>query len=131
MATFARPTAVAYNQTMAPGTVIPLSTLFTYSAASGDSIVGFDVEETTNNGGYLTLNGVRQSSGFLYGNSATGIPISQIGQWAFVTGSAGTTDTIGFNADDPSGQFSTTVDATVTGQATFARPTAVAYNQTM
>ncbi len=59
----AKPTVIAHNQAAAPATSIPLSTLFTYSAASGDAIVGFDVEGTGNNGGYLTDNGVEQSAG--------------------------------------------------------------------
>jgi len=35
MTTFAKPTATAHDQMVAPGTSIPLSTLFTYSGASG------------------------------------------------------------------------------------------------
>src|SRR5713226_7622793 len=118
----AKPTAAAHNQTMAPGTVISLSTLFTYSAASGDSIVGFDVEELTNNGGYLTDNGVKQSAFVLYGNSTFGLPISQISDWAFVVGSSGASDNIGFNVDDTYGQFNPTVTATVTATSLPAKP---------
>src|SRR5580658_10550069 len=124
----APPTAAAHNDTVAPGTSIPLTTLFSYSAAAGDTIVGFDVEEFSNNGGYLTDNGVRQSSGFLYGNSTFGIPISQISQWAFVAGPAGVSDTIGFNVDDQYGQYNPTVTATVTEPA---KPTATAHNDTV
>jgi hypothetical protein len=51
------PTATAHSETVALGRSIPLSTLFTYSAAAGDMNVGFDIEETSNNGGHLTLNG--------------------------------------------------------------------------
>src|SRR6202046_4522258 len=112
----AKPIASANSETVAAGTSIPLSTLFSYSAASGDSIVGFDVEETSSGSGYLTLNGVKKSAGILYGNSEFGIPVSQIGQWAFVAGTAGTVDSIGFNVDDQYGQFNPTVTATVTAQ---------------
>ena len=120
MATTSKLTGVPHNQTEPPGTSIPLSTLFTSSANSGDSIVGFDVEDETSGGGYLTNNGTIESSGFLYGNTATGIPINQIGQWAFVTGSAGFTDTIGFNVDDASGNNSQTVHATVTASTSYS-----------
>jgi hypothetical protein len=65
----AKPAATANSETVARETSIPLSTLFTYSAAPGDSIVGFDVEETSDNGGYLTDNGVARSSGVLYGGT--------------------------------------------------------------
>ncbi len=114
----AKPTATANNQTVTAGASIPLTTLFSYSAASGDSITGFDVEANTSNGGYLTLNGVRQQSGVLFPSGTGFLPISQIGQWAFVAGPGGVSDTVGFNASDPSLQFSASVHATVTGQAT-------------
>src|SRR5690242_5727484 len=95
-----RPTASVNNETVAPGTSLPLSQLFNFSAASGDSIVGFDVEELSNNGGFLTdNNGTRLSSGVLFGNTTFGIPISQLGQWHFVAGPGGTSDNIGFNVD--------------------------------
>jgi hypothetical protein len=110
------PTATAHNQTVTPGTSIPLSTLFTYSSpVLSDSIVGFDVEETSNSGGYLTNNGVSQPAGDLLdgGNYTYGIPIGQIGQWAFVAGPAGVSNSIAFNVDDETGQSNPTVTATV------------------
>src|ERR1700735_290772 len=112
----AKPIATANSRTVSAGPPIRLSTLSSYSAASGDSIVGFDVEETSSGSGYLTLNGVKQSAGILYGNSEFGIPIGQIGQWAFVAGTAGTVDSIGVNVDDQYGQFNPTVTATITAQ---------------
>jgi hypothetical protein len=115
----------AHDQTTALGTTIPLTTLFTYSANSGDSIVGFDVEDETSGGGYLTNNGTIEQSGVLYGNTATGIPISLIAQWAFVTGSAGVTGTIGFNVDDASGDNSSSAYTLVTGQQPTNWPAAV------
>jgi hypothetical protein len=124
----AKPTAVAHNQTTTPGTSIPLSSLFTYSAAAGDSIVGFDVEETSNNGGYLTDNGTKQSAGVLYGPGEFGLSIGQIGQWAFVAGPGGTSDMVGFNVDDEFGQFNPTVTASITATLP-AKPTATAHNQ--
>jgi len=68
---------------IAPGTSIALSTLFTYSFAAGDTIVGFDFKETTNNGGYITdPNGNKLTPGDLYGGGAgTGIPISELSQY--------------------------------------------------
>jgi hypothetical protein len=79
MALPAKPTATGHNETAAPGTSVPLSTLFSYFAASGDSIVGFDVEEASNNDGYLTDNGVEQPAGVLNGNSPSWIPITRSG----------------------------------------------------
>uniref|UniRef100_UPI003FD8B138 Hint domain-containing protein n=4 Tax=Rhodoblastus sp. TaxID=1962975 RepID=UPI003FD8B138 len=108
----------------APGTSISLSTLFTYSAASGDTVVGFDFDETTNNGGYITdNNGNRLSSGFVYGQSGTGIPISELGLYHYVVGSAGTSDNINFNVEDQYTQLSTRATATVSATAQIAEPT--------
>ncbi|MEA3009962.1 MAG: hypothetical protein QOJ91_1654, partial [Sphingomonadales bacterium] len=58
------PTASPHNQTAAPGTVIPLTTLFTYSDADGISdIVYFDVRDATTGGGHLQHNGVAWADG--------------------------------------------------------------------
>ena len=114
-----QPTVVGNSETVVPGASIPLSQLFTSFPASGDTIVGFDVKQETANGGYLTDNGAPESPGFLYGNTASGIPIADIGQWAFVAGPAGTSDTIGFNADQQDGSYNLpSAYATVTSQAT-------------
>src|SRR5438309_2194192 len=95
------PTATGHSQTLAPGQSVSLSTLFTYSDPdSGDSVTGFAVEDHTSGGGYLTLNGVRQADNTVFGNTATGISISQIGQWAYVAGPNGSVDTIGFSPID-------------------------------
>ncbi len=66
--------------------------------------------DRTLGGGYLTLNGAHQTDGAVFDE----IPIGQIGQWAFVAGPSGASDTIGFNAYDSHGVFSTAVAATVT-----------------
>jgi VCBS repeat-containing protein len=82
-----------------PGIPIPLSQLFAYSS----NTTSFDVRDRTVNasvgGGYLTLNGNHQTEFTTFGP----FPISQIGQWAFVPGSAGSVDLVGFDAYDSSG----------------------------
>ena len=133
MSTPAPPTATPHNQTgVAPGTSIALSTLFTYSFAAGDTVLGFDFKETTSNGGYITdNNGNHLTPGVLYGSSGTGIPISELSQYHFVVGPGGTSDTINFNVEDQYYQISTVVSATVTAAAaTPAPPTATPHNQT-
>ena len=106
------PTANALNRLAAPATSIPLSQLFTYwdaDGAKGDSVVGFAVKDQTSGGGYLTLDGVRQSELTTFGSSTYGIPIAQVGRWAFVTGPAGSADFIGFSAIDTRGAFNNPV----------------------
>ena len=120
------PTATPHNQTAAPGTVIPLSTLFTYSDADGLSdIVTLDVQDRTAGGGHLTYNGVTQAD-----NTVWETPISQIGLWSYVVGPSGSVDTVGFNVTDRAGAFNTSVTATVTAQAVNHTPTATPHNQT-
>jgi hypothetical protein len=120
------PTAAGHNQTAAPGTVIALSTLFTYSDADGLSdIVTLDVQDRTAGGGHLTFNGVTQAD-----NTVWETPISQIGSWAYVVGPSGSVDTIGFNVTDHAGAFNTSVTATVTATSTNHTPTAQGFNQT-
>ena len=73
------PTATPHNQTVAPGTAVPLSTLFTYSDPNGiGDIVGFSVRDASAGGGHLFLNGVQQTDNVVFGNSTFGIPIGQI-----------------------------------------------------
>ncbi len=77
------PVVTVTNKTVAAGTVIPLSQLFSYSDPdAGDSVTAFAVRDRTLGGGYLTLNGAHQTDGAVFDE----IPISQIGQWAFVAG---------------------------------------------
>ncbi len=105
------PVVTVTNKTVTAGTVIPLSQLFSYSDPdAGDSVTAFAVRDRTLGGGYLTLNGAHQTDGAVFDE----IPIGQIGQWAFVAGPSGASDTIGFNAYDSHGVFSTAVTATVT-----------------
>ncbi len=121
------PTAAGHNQTAAPGTVIPLSTLFTYSDSDGSSdIVSFDVRDSTSGGGHLQHNGVAWADGQLTPDQ----PISSISQWSYVVGPNGSVDTIGFNVTDKAGAFNPTVTATVTSAATNHTPTASPHNQT-
>ena len=99
------PSATGHNQTVAAGTGISLSTLFTYfDPDAGDSVTGFAVQDRSAGGGHLFQNGVQQSDNVVFGNTATGIPISQIGQWSFVAGPGGSVDSIGFNAIDSHGR---------------------------
>src|SRR5262249_1414836 len=104
--------------TVAAGTAISLSTLFSYSDPdAGDSVTGFAVQDRSTGGGHLFLNGVQQADNVVFGNTATGIPISQIGQWAFVAGPGGSVDSIGFSPIDSHQAFSNAT-ATVTAQST-------------
>ncbi|MEG3146486.1 pre-peptidase C-terminal domain-containing protein, partial [Sphingomonas sp. RT2P30] len=120
------PTATGHNQTAAPGTVIPLSTLFTYSDADGSSdIVSFDVRDQTSGGGHLQHNGSAWPDGQLTPDQ----PIGQISQWSYVVGSSGSVDMIGFNVTDKAGAFNPTVTATVSATVNHA-PTATGQNQT-
>ena len=98
--------------------MIPLTTLFSYSDQDGSSdIVGFAVQDVANGGGYLTLNGVKQSDNVVYGDSTYGIPIGQIVQWSYVVGTSGSIDTVHFNAIDSHGAYnSPAASATVTAQ---------------
>src|SRR2546428_157223 len=100
------PTVTIHNQTVAPGTSIGLSTLFSFSDPdAGDSVVGFAVQDRSAGGGHLFLNGVQQADNTVFGNSTFGIPIGQIGQWTFVAGPGGSADDIGFNAIDSHAAF--------------------------
>ena len=113
-ATNHQPTATGTDRTVAAGTSISLSQLFSYSDPdAGDSITAFALRDRSVGGGYLTLNGVAQAENTLFDN----IPISQIGQWAFVAGAGGSVDTIGFNAYDTHGAYNSSVTASVTAQA--------------
>ncbi len=76
-------------------------------------MTAFAVRDRTLGGGYLTLNGAHQTDGAVFDE----IPISQIGQWAFVAGPSGASDTIGFNAYDGHGMYNIATAATVTAQS--------------
>ena len=112
------PTASGNNKTAAAGAPISLSSLFTFSDPdSGDSVTGFAVRDATSGGGHLYLNGEQQADDVVYGNTLTGIPISQINQWTFVAGPAGSTDTIRFTAIDRHNAYNhTAATAVVTVQ---------------
>src|SRR5207253_743911 len=88
--------------------------LFSYSDADGLSdIVSFDVKLQTSSGGHLFHNGVQWPDGQLTPDQSIGT----IGQWSYVAGAGGTSDTIGFNVTDHAGAFNPTVTATVSTQA--------------
>src|SRR5438270_1660931 len=122
------PTASGHSQTgVTPGTAIAISTLFTYSDPDGLSdIVSFDLKDQTSGGGHLFHNGVQWTDGQLTPDQ----PISTIGEWSFVAGPSGSSDTIGFNVTDHAGAFNSTVTATVTSQASNQTPTASGHSQT-
>jgi murein DD-endopeptidase MepM/ murein hydrolase activator NlpD len=129
----AKPTAVAHDQTVAPGTHIALSNLFTY-ADSDDvtDIVSFDAKDFTVGGGHLEHNGKAWPDGQLTDD----LPIAELKDWYYVVGASGSVDKIGFNVTDRAGAFNPTVTATVTAQPIVpviinAKPTAVAYDQTV
>jgi Peptidase M10 serralysin C terminal len=105
-------TPVTHDQTVASGTSVALSTLFTglTDPDSGDSVTHVWVSDRSTGGGHLTLNGVVQNDNQAYGP----IPISQLSQWAFL---AGGTDTIAFQTVDSHGAFSAGAFATVTASA--------------
>jgi hypothetical protein len=125
------PTATGHNQTVAPGTGIALSTLFTFfDPDAGDSVTGFAVQDKSAGGGHLFLNGVQQADNFVFGNTATGIPINQLSQWTFVAGPAGSVDSIGFSPIDSHQAFSNAT-ATVTAQSNHDPNTPVGHDQTI
>ncbi len=97
------PTATGIGRIAAPGTSTPLADLFDWSDPNGAAdVTRFAVQDRDIGGGYLTRNGETLQAATLYDN----VPISEIDEWAFVAGDAGTQDTIGFNAIDASGAFS-------------------------
>ncbi|MEQ1669418.1 MAG: peptidoglycan DD-metalloendopeptidase family protein, partial [Hyphomicrobium sp.] len=104
----ANPTASGVTVTKAAGASTPLSALFAYFDADND-IVSFAIKDREIGGGYLTFNGNMQPENVLIDF----IPIAQIGQWAFVAGPAGSTSTIGFNANDSMGGFNPSAVSTV------------------
>ena len=106
------PVASGTTVTRAAGASIQLSSLFTYSDLDND-IVSFAVRDRELGGGYLTRNGVRQTENVLIDP----IPIGEIGLWAFVAGPAGSTSTIGFNANDSLGGFNPSAVSTVIAAA--------------
>lgn len=96
------PEATGSDATLAAGESIALADLFDWSDADGaDDIVAFAVQDRDVGGGYLTLNGERVDEGVVYDD----IPIGEIGNWAFVAGPAGSSDTVGFNVIDAQGAF--------------------------
>ena len=121
------PTAQGNNESgVAPGSSVALSSLFSYSDADGLSdIVSFDVRLQTTNGGHLYHNGVLWPDGQLTPDQ----PISTLSEWTYVSGPAGTSDTIGFNVTDQAGAFNPTVTATVATQAVNHTPTAQGNNE--
>ena len=119
------PSATGHDQSPTAGTSIPLSQLFTYSDPdAGDSVTAFAVKDRTSGGGYLTKDGVRQTDDQLFDS----IPVSQISHWAFVAGSSGVTDQVGFNAIDSHGAYSSAVAANVTVPAN-SPPSATGHDQ--
>ncbi|MBK5931713.1 peptidoglycan DD-metalloendopeptidase family protein [Halochromatium salexigens] len=98
------PSATGLDQTVSPNVTIPLAGLFEWSDPDGaDDIVAFAVRDRSIGGGYLARNGERLTDGELFDN----VPITQIGQWAFVADDAGGTDDVGFNAIDAAGAYNT------------------------
>ena len=94
------PTASGGTVTKSVGQSTALTSLFNYSDADGD-IVSFAVKDREIGGGYLMKDGVRQAENTLFDP----IPIGEISRWAFVAGPAGTTSTIGFQANDSRGAY--------------------------
>jgi murein DD-endopeptidase MepM/ murein hydrolase activator NlpD len=107
------PTAAGSSWTVTSGTSVALSNLFTWSDPNGPSdIVSFNLRDRDLGGGYLTRNGVRQADTQLYTISA-----SEIGQWSYVAGEAGTTSTVAFQAIDRAGASHTSATSTLTVEA--------------
>jgi murein DD-endopeptidase MepM/ murein hydrolase activator NlpD len=94
-----------------PGTHIALSDLFPgwSDSDSADHVAKFAVRDRTVGGGYLTIDGIRQTDNVLL----DAIDIGQIGHYEFVVGPSGKTDTIGFQVIDSYGTYSKNVTATV------------------
>jgi hypothetical protein len=112
-----------------PGTVLSderldPATLFSVSDAENNAIVRyFFVDRSTNsNGGYFTLNGVRQPSGQFFVVEA-----DQLDALRYVSATFGHTENVGIQAFD--GKFySTIVDVPVTTTPNLFRPTTNAFN---
>jgi Ca2+-binding RTX toxin-like protein len=126
------PTASGTNRTVAAGESIALSSLFSYSDSDG-SVVSFTVTDATSGGGRFVNNGVNQATSGTWGQAPNEIPISQIGNWSFVAGSAGSVDNLRFTATDDDGGYNrTAATATVTVQAAANQdPTASGTNRTV
>jgi hypothetical protein len=102
------PTVLAAPEFVGPGATIQLANMFSYTPAIGSSVVGFDVEQTTSNGGYLIFNGTTEATGTLFGGqtTATAIPISELSEWSFVAGPANSSaDQISFTAVQQDGGY--------------------------
>jgi hypothetical protein len=108
------------DHAVAAETSVPLATPFLSSAASGDSIVGFEFKESATGGGYVTVDlGNKLSPGALYGNTASEIPISDQNQYHLTAGSGSAPDAIALTFTDFSGSGSGTVTTGASGGNTF------------
>src|SRR5436190_1548220 len=108
-------TPAGHDQSIAAGTSVALSTLFTglTDPDFGDSVTAFYVRDRTVGGGHLTLNGVVQTDDQVFGP----IPIAQLSQWRFVaSGTGGQSDTVGFQTVDSHNATSASATAVVTAQ---------------
>src|SRR5205085_1606446 len=107
------PTVKTHEHQVHASTTVALSTLFSYSDPdAGDSVTMFAVKDRTIGGGYLTLNGVAQAENTLFDS----IPISQIGQWAYVANASPTRRSSDL-AYDSHNTFSPSATAVVTTAA--------------
>lgn len=91
----ARPDVDGHDMTKAPGTKIPVASLFDWSDADGTKdIVSFAIKDNPG-GGYLTRDGKAQAEG-----KSFDVPAAEIGRWVYVTGAKGSQDTITLTATD-------------------------------
>ena len=102
------PTATGGTYSMTAGQSRALSSMFTSSDLDND-VTAFAVRDRELGGGYLTKDGIHMTDASLF----DAIPISELSRWAYVAGAAGSTGTVGFNAIDSRGAYSSSATATV------------------
>ncbi len=89
------PTVAAANEQKAPDLALAASSLFLATAFGGNSVVSYEVEDTTTNSGHWVFNGVVEPA-----NQLVLVPAAQLSQLSFDTGYG--IDTLKVRANDGS-----------------------------
>ncbi len=108
------PTVTAANELKAPNLTLAASSLFSGTAFGGNSIVSYEVVDTTANSGHWVFNGVIEPT-----NQAIDVTVAQLSQLSFVTGYGN--DALMVRANDGS-QWSSYTHFTVTPPPNAAPP---------
>jgi hypothetical protein len=77
----APPTVTAANELEAPSLTLAASSLFSATASGGNSVVSYEVEDTTSDSGHWVFNGVAEPA-----NQLVLVSAAQLSQLSFVTG---------------------------------------------